>query len=299
VFTDQPVTPLRLETLLDVVFDFASSNPVSRETLCELLQPDGLPGLKESRVASAQSVRAATELELVEEVDGLLVPASHLRPRPPGRTARDMVLTAVDERVLAATRIEPWLAPFYAFLLGLNGQASVARDHQDWANRFNQAVFGFELPPNPLNKSKLEKLWRWLAYAGLGWVDPYGVFQCNPYERLQRAIPAIFGRDKSLEVDDFMQRMALACPELDGGQIFLQANPAYDQSPRTCTLGLSQALVEMHEVGLVVLQCPPDSQGWSIELAEPTRDGRALRSERVSTIDLRSARSTTHANVSR
>lgn len=291
MFTDQPVTPLRLETLLDVVFDFASSNPVSRETLYQLVQPDGLPGLKDSRIASIQTLRAATELELVEEVDGSLVPASYLRPRPPGRAAREMVLAALDERVLAATRIEPWLALYYAFLLGLNGQASVARDHQDWANRFNHAVFGAELPPNPLNKSKLEKLWRWLVYAGLGWVDPNGVFQCNPYERLQRALPTIFGRDKSLDVDEFMQRVAIACPELDGGVIFLQANPGYDKSRRMCSLGLGQALVEMHEVGLLVLQCPPDSHGWSIELAEPTRDARTLRSERISAVDLRGARS--------
>lgn len=286
MFTDQPVTPLRLETLLDVVFEFASSNPLSRETLYELVQPDGLPGLKESRGASVQAVRGAIELGLVEDVDGALVPASHLRPRAPGRLAREMVLAALDERVLAAIRVEPWLALFYAYLLGLNGHASVARDNQDWANRFNQAVFSAELPANPLNKSKLEKLWRWFVYAGLGWIDPQSVFQCNPYERLLRALPAIFGNDRSLEVDDFMQRLALACPELDGGVIFLQANPRYDKSHRTCTLGLSHALVEMHEVGLLVLQCPADSHGWSIELAEVTRDARTIRSERLSGLDL-------------
>jgi hypothetical protein len=286
VFTHDYVTPLRLETLLDVVFDFAPTNPVTRDTISELLQPDGLPGLRESRGASTSTLRAATELLLVEDANGALLPASYLRPRAPGRSAREMVLAALDERVLAATNVEPWFALFYAYLLGLNEAAAITRDHQDWANAFNASVFGRELPPNALNKSKLEKLWRWLVYAGLGWMDPGGVFHCHPYERLKRAAPTIFSETKSLEVDQFMSRLAVSCPELDGGAIFRQANPTWDASRRTCTLGVSQALVEMHEAGLLVLHCPPDSHGWSIELAEPTRDAHTIRSERLSAVEL-------------
>lgn len=287
MFSDQPVTPLRLETLVDVVFEFASGSALERDTLAHLLQPDGLPGLSDSRGATTHTLRAATDLALVEEVDGALRPAAHLRPRPPGRAARTMVLAALDERVLSATQVEPWLALFYSFLLGKNARGAVRRDPQEWVEEFHRVVFDGELPKNPLNKTKVSGLWRWLTYMGLGWTDVAGVFQCNPRDRLARAIPAIFGNGTRLEADAFMARLAEACPELDGGAIFRQANPGIDVAHRVCTLGLAQALLELHEDATLVLHCPPDSQGWSIELAEPTRDAAILRSERVSVVELR------------
>ena len=126
--------------------------------------------------------------------------------------------------------------------------------------------------PNRFNEPKHKGLEAWFSYAGLGWFDPAGNFQANPYERLRRALPTIFGRQRSLGADPFMEKLSAACPELDGGEIFRQANLAWQASEKKCTLGLSHALIELHLDQVIRLSCPADSAGWSVDEAEPPGD---------------------------
>jgi hypothetical protein len=124
-----------------------------------------------------------------------------------------------------------------------------------------------------------------MGYMGLGWYDPSGVFQPNPYFRLQRSLRTIFGKTKRLSIDEFMSRLASACPELDGGDIFKRSNKQYDTQARNCTLGLSHALVDLHLDDYIKLFCPQDSRGWSVESAEPPSE-EALKSGRIATVEL-------------
>ena len=83
-----------------------------------------------------------------------------------------------------------------------------------------------------------------------------------------------------------MVQLAQFCPELDGGEIFLQANKYRNYTPedKQCTLGLSHALVDLHEDEIIRLVCPLDSRGWSIELAQPSRDD-TIKSDRITLIE--------------
>jgi hypothetical protein len=123
-----------------------------------------------------------------------------------------------------------------------------------------------------------------MRYAGLGWHDGSDTFHPNPYERLRRKLPEIFSGAARLEADDFMTRLGAICPELDGGALFLEANPDRSDRVRCCSAGLSHALVDLHLDGVLLLDCPPDSAGWSIAAAEPPMDGASLRAERVSAV---------------
>lgn len=279
MFTDGPVTPLHIETLVDVLRRLGNRK-MTREAIYALLQPKGIA---KSQDQSQNTVRAAIELNLVVEKEGS---GLELTEAAKGRRfVRDCVLDGIDQFVLARTDIEYYFALFYSYMLGLNNN-TVRGTRDDWVRAFNRDVFNNKQQTNPFNAEKWSGLHRWLVYAGLGWNDPSDTFQCNPYGRVKRRLPAIFNEDKKLDDDTFMARLAVACPELDGGEIFRQANRNASDT-RHCTLGLSHALTELHLDSQITLYCSPDSGGWSLQYASPPNDGKTLRSDRMDFVEIR------------
>jgi len=266
-----------VEVLIDVVR--SARGALGRETLFGLIEPEGLPGKTANTAGAEASLNAAKELGLLKEHARVTLGFKSDAP------TRLLVLDALDREVLGGkTEVEPYFALFYAYVLGLDALAGEDRVAQDWVKPFNADVFGGELPDNPFNPTKLSGLHRWFGYAGLGWYDPKGVFQCCPYERLRRRLPVIFQKSRQLSGFQFMNALAESCPELDGGEIFLRANRR-DRGSNRCTLGLAHALIELHLDEVIRLRCGDDSGGYSLELAEPPRDERYLRSARLDFVD--------------
>jgi hypothetical protein len=287
MFTDGPVTPVHLETLIDLLRD-AGPRKLDAQTAALLLQPEGLPKLNPDRGQTKQAIAAAEDLGLLERQEGVLVLTIERKDK---RSTREIVLDALDARVLATREAEPYFALFYSYLLGLGKKAGEPKKtREQWASEFNAQAFGSQKQPDPFNATKLTGLHRWFRYAGLGWYDPADVFQCNPNERLRRALPRIFDGKRKLQGGAFMERLARACPELDGGTLFRQAVPAYNDADRVLTLGLSHALVDLHLDGQVVLHCPQDSSGFSLGEADPPLDNQTLRSARIDFVEWRKAR---------
>jgi hypothetical protein len=280
MFTDQPTTPPRLEALIDLVRNMAGRK-ITSATAKDLLQPEGLPGLSKSSNQAAVTLSAARQLGILDENEDSQLVLTKPRDRRP---ARDIVVEALDKRVLAARDIEPWFGLFYAYLLGRDGSAGPGKG-SDWEVDFNRDVVRGATVSNRFNDTKYIGLRRWMRYAGLGWHDGSDTFHPNPYDRLRRNLPEIFGSKRRLDIADFMSRVGVICPELDGGALFREANPNFDARARTCTAGLSHALVDLHLDGALLLDCPPDSAGWSIAAAAPPNDGASLRTERVAAIE--------------
>lgn len=294
MFTDQPVTPRRVEILLDVLAEYGRPAPLRKEQLLELVQPETLRDFnaraENPRSQAESALRAARELGLVEERDDGWSPSEAYRLSKRD-DVRGQVLRAIDARVLASTDVEPYFALFYSHLLGLGTRADEPIDDDARASAFNRALgFGADTP-NPFNATKLRGLWRWLPYAGLGWFDSREVFQCDPYERVKRALPAVFEQDGRLDADVFMTHLARACPELDGGHLFGRANGDGPPGGRVLSVGLAQALLALHDDGVLVLDCPRDGRGWDLQAADPAFDGRTLNSSRLDAVGLPTARS--------
>jgi hypothetical protein len=281
MFTHDPVTPVRLQILIDLLRECRRG--LTRQDTYRLLQPEPLNADLGGGSPAVVTVRAAIELELVEDNNGVLSLTPNCRKQSDSREA---ILRAFDARVLSNADVEKYFALFYSYYLGLGKEVYGRRafNNEQWAERFNQAVFGDAPQENRFNGTKLTGLHRWFNFVGLGWYDPNGDFQANPYERLERALPQIFVRHKKLESDAFIAKLAEVCPELDGGALFLQANPQWDGAGRQCTLGLSCALIELHLDGAIRLSCPADSAGWNIGDAEPPRD-EDFRSARIASIE--------------
>jgi hypothetical protein len=279
MFTDSDVTPLRLEILLDTLRAFRGG--LEQRTLSRLLQPEPLTTAG-TRVAGA-TFSAAEELGLVEKRSDKVALAAEAR----SAEAPAAIRSAFDRVVLTATAVEPHFALYFSYLLGL-GKALYAKrpNKESWVNEYRTKVDN--VPNEPFNKTSLSGFDRWYDYIGLGWYDPADNFQPQPYDRLERTLPVIFGKTKRLESDEFMTRLARHCPELDGGTLFRQANRGYDgDATRVCTLGLSHALIELDHVGVLRLFRPGDSSGWSINDAEPQREAHPDRAgSRITTIEL-------------
>jgi hypothetical protein len=281
MFTDQPVTPVRVEILIDLMRGL-TGRKVDRELLMQLLQPEGLPNLDpKKRDQSQQTIKAALDLRIiVEDADEILRLTTERKDR---RAAREILLEALDSAVLSGVEVEPYFSLFYSYLLSLNANGCVEKSNDEWARDFERDVFNGQRGENPFNATKLTGLHRWMSYAGLGWYDTSEVFQPNPYERLHRRLDIIFANAAKLSGEEFMRRLSEFCPELDGGAIFKRAAQWYDPSTKNCTLGLSHALIDLHQDGLIRLDCPSDSSGWSIEVAEPP--GGSLQSGRIGTVE--------------
>lgn len=281
MFTDSEATPARVEMLLDVVRSM-TGRKLDAAAIRALLQPEGLPGRTEKSDQAGRTISAARELDLiVDQQDGMIRPA---RARD-NRSARQAVVEAVDLKVLSDDTIEPWFAVFYAFLLGRDASAGDGPGPaKDWENRFERELFPSEKPTNRFNDTKYRGLRRWFRYAGLGWHDSAECFHPNPYFRLARQLPAIFEIKRELSIDRFMERLAEKCPELDGGVLFQKANPGWEKGVRNLSLGLAHALVDLHTDGVLTLDCPLDTDGWSIAKAAPPRDSEHLKSDRIASV---------------
>ena len=281
MFTHDPVTPVRLQILIELLRECPRGLP--RREAYRLLQPEPLNADLGSGSPAVVTIRAAIELALVEDNGGNLSLTPACRKL---KDSRETILRAFDARVLSSADVEKYFALFYSYYLGLGKEVYGRRafNNEQWADCFNKAVFADAPQENRFNGTKLTGLHRWFNFVGLGWYDPNGDFQANPYERLERALPEIFGRQKKLESDVFTSKLAEACPELDGGALFLQANPQWDSAGKHCTLGLSGALIELHLDGVIRLSCPADSAGWNIGDAEPPRD-EDFRSARIASIE--------------
>jgi hypothetical protein len=290
MFTDQPVTPARLETIIEIVRGMGDRK-VTELVLEHLVQPRCLPGLTPNSHQGRQAVSAAKALGLfVADDDGGV--RLNIQPRD-RRSVREILLEALDGKVLGNLDLEPHAALFYAYLIGRAGDAKAGQG-QFWEAEFERDVFDGEPPANRFNNTKYTGLRRWLRYMGLGWHDGDDTFHPSPYDRIRRCLPVIFGvradtkRLKSpLQLDSiiFMQRLAETCPELDGGWIFVRANTARSQdAERRCTLALAHALIDLHLDQVIQLHCPADSAGWSLDLAQPPRDQEHLLSDRFDSV---------------
>jgi len=280
MFTDDLVTPTRLEVLIDVLRDY-SRREWTRADLIGVLQPKGLPDLTPSSKQAAVTIGAAKELGIITE-EGQVI---RLNRFDKTLSTRQVLLDVLDEKVLTSTEIEFFYAPFYSYLLSLNADGVQKRDGDQWAIAFAHDCPGVARAENAFNKPKYTGLNRWYPYSGHGWFDPEGVFQPNPYERVRRRLNRIFSSERKLAGDEFFSRLALECPELDGGEIFRRSIAAYDRNRSTATMGLSHALVDLHVDGVIRLFCAPDSRGWSIEAAQPPNDGETLLSGRIDYVE--------------
>lgn len=280
MFTDSPTIPAQLEVLLDVVHAMQQRR-VSDDSLKQLIQPKGLTGLGANSMQVTHHLSAARALGLVKEVNGDVRLSYKVLG---GHQPRAAILAAFDGIALANDQVEKWAGRFYAYLIVQDDDTLQMDSARAMADRFMANLPITVDKTNPMNDTKYRALERWYVYVGLGWIDPDGAFTPDPADRLRRSLPMIWAEDRTLDADQFLDRLAKACPELDGGALFNEVTTlTYNPSARSCTQALATALRRLHDEGELKLHCPADSKGWSLEKAglSPVRGEMSSRFDAV------------------
>jgi hypothetical protein len=260
MFMDQTATSNRLETLAKILIT-KKMPPLDDATLNNLLAPDSLPEFEPSQ--SKNIISAGKEIGLITYVENS---KKIKKLSSNGKNAKDFLLEYLDEKVLSMTDVEPYFAKFYSYALFReipltnNAEANI-----ELAQRAREDVAGFG-GNNRFNETKLGKYLPWYFYLGLTQVvkksNPI-TSETYPYERLKRKLNDIFKAKKRLSIDEFMGNLGDNCSELDCGEIFCSVNSDQNRIDRSLTLGVSNALIELHMNGHIILECPLDSDGWN------------------------------------
>lgn len=286
MFIDNPSVPIQLETLLDVLYELRQKTATS-ETVKSLLQPKGLPDVSSGSAHAANQLSAAKELQLVkQEEGGDFRLAYSIRDAKP--SAKEAILEAFDRRVLSSPDVEPWFGRLYSYVIARNGFIPEEKNERDnLCSEFNNALPAEIERKNQLNSTKLSHYLRWYSYTGMGWYDPSKRFILDPTLRLIRALPMLFNGSQRLDSAPFMSSLAQTCPELDGGALFRDMSSAiYNPTNRLCTHALAIALRNLHDDEIIQLDCPKDSQGWSLENGGTVLNQATLQSDRFDRVTL-------------
>jgi len=262
MFMDGTATSNRLETLVKVLMSDKMPD-MDEDTLKIILAPRSLPEFSNTQPTDLLS--AGKEL-------GLLTYSKDAKKiqkiDPNGKSAKQKLLEILDGNVLSKTDVEPYFAKYYSFILFNDIELSNSNKILiDLVTEANQKIVGFS-ENNPFNDTKLSSYLPWYSYVGLTETirkDRNSIVSsaAHPYERIERKLDDIFQSQKLLQIEDFMQNLGSHCPELDCGEIFNSVNSAGNQNHNQITRGVSNALIELHVNGRIVLDCPLDSDGWS------------------------------------
>lgn len=290
MFIDNPSVPIQLETLLDILYELRQKTATS-DTVKSLLQPKGLPDVSTSSSHAGNQLHAAKELQLVTQEEGGDIRLTYsIRDGKP--TAKEAILGAFDRRVLSSPEVEPWFGRLYSYVIARNSFIPEERSaRENLCTEFNDALPADIERGNQLNSTKLSHYLRWYTYSGMGWYDPSKRFILDPTVRLLRILPMLFNGVQRLDATPFMLSLAQICPELDGGALFRDMSPdLYNPADRVCTQAVAIALRNLHDEEIIQLDCPKDSQGWSLENGGTVLNQETLHSDRFDRVSLVSVR---------
>lgn len=247
----------------------------SEERLIATLAPSSLKGDPAADVTA--NLRAAIELGLIER-SGDRVGLPERIPTALGGADSPLVeelrKRVFDEKL----NVAPWRSQVGArdltnalswFLMFPAAEVPTTMEGPD---RSVEALQGRDFGPRqeegessnwPINNaSRWIPFRRWACTLGLAWVNPQGHAVPDPTPAIRDVLPTVFGGDRELAANEFVDAVARCIPVLDGGQYrqFVMANwqrpPAQNEQ---LTGPLTDALDRLHGEGIIRLDDRADA----------------------------------------
>ncbi len=139
---------------------------------------------------------------------------------------------------------------------------------------FNDQMFP-DASTRYFNSTKLTAWRKWATFLGLGWPMRFGqreIIIPDATGRIRPLISELFPGKTLPPFGSFMERLALHCPELDGGALFdycWQASRGVEERGRHISLMLSTALRTLDGLGVICLEEQADAlENWQLYPAQ-------------------------------
>jgi hypothetical protein len=249
IFNQANVTPRRLHTLLRLV---AMQTGITSKQLGDLLQP-----LEQEHSFARNALAAARYLRLVsqDEQDRVTLAVDAGRIEKMGS-----YMGLIQQRLLGVTDSSAANYNFNLFTAwyATQGADVLSMSPKDMEAKFNTSLYS-HVSIREFNSTKYNGWRQWALFLGLGWARKRGhleqlVPDCT--RRIAPLLPELLpGDEQIIPFSSFADRLATRCPELDGGQLFLQAwQASHSGLPgHGLSLMLSTGLRVLHDIGEIEL----------------------------------------------
>jgi hypothetical protein len=274
------ITPHRLYALVCLVQRLKTP---SQQTIIDMLQPTILV----ENQSSAESVyNAARDYGLIckqpDETVVLNVELEHIQSIDSFRRYMQHVLLGVKEE-----HMPNYLFNLYSAWYATQNEQVLLFSGSEYEVKFNDQLFK-DLSTNAFNSTKFNAWRPWAAFLGLGWPMKAGLSETrreilvpDAHIRIRRVLPTLLPeKNEEVSFNVFAERLAITCPELDGGELFERCwdqSRGSEQRGNNLSLMVSTGLRMLNDVGIIqLIQQRDASSNWYLYPAEGHPIGRQV-----------------------
>jgi hypothetical protein len=274
------ITPHRLYALVRLVPRLKAPR---KQTIINMLQPSILV----ENQSSAESVYdAARDYGLIREQPDeavvLNVEQEHIQSIDSFRRYMQHALLGVKEE-----HIPNYLFNLYSAWYATQDEQVLLFSGSDYDVKFNDQLFK-DLSTNAFNMTKFNAWRSWAAFLGLGWPMKAGLSETrreilvpDAHIRLREVLSMLLPEEnEEISINVFAERLAITCPELDGGDLFeycWQHSRGSEQRGNNLSLMVSTGLRVLHDTGIIqLIQQRDASSNWYLYPAEGHPVGRQV-----------------------
>jgi hypothetical protein len=264
-------TPHRIFAMLRLISQAA---PISRSDAIALMQPAGLN----------DNVTMATDIFRTIELMGLIETTADK-----SRFARigfsENVLQSVDTfRAFLQQRIggivddaeDHFLLNQFASWYAVQDDLVFTLSRSDYEIRFHEQLYPGAQKRLMTHAQSIPAWTTWAEFIGWGWQVKFGSQESNFIPdctvRIQPLLPELLPEDEPIPFGVFMDRLAVRCPELDGGVLFercWEASRPNERRGNRLSLMLSTALRVLNQQGRIALENRADAtENWMLFAAQ-------------------------------
>jgi len=250
------VTPQRVHTLIKLIASQPSNTQISREQVCQLMQPqhDTAGQVKEN---ISVCIRYGW---LAEDADGLKLG---------NKITKEVLGTKSTFQEFLYKNLIGFRAPhnddyrmnmLLAWFIANNERVLLFDSDEKLALAFDNEVLSetIDTDGHGFNKEKYSPWIRWMTYLDYGWLFK-GKFIPDATKRIDSVLGEVIEVGENLGIEEFLKRLSRKCPELDGGELFELCRHHTTSSHNTLSMVLSQSLRTLHYRQIIELRYTADA----------------------------------------